>query len=258
MSPRPVRPWSAGTASRGCSLPSEIKTLPEGLASLPAVAGQRGSQLRTDILRARDDLQQRLAAKAVDVGLAEGLKSPDPAVRRLSVFSLAALDDVSTVMEQLDQEASPELRGGAVEALRNWIAAGRDHDYKLFDMLKSKYRTAEAESILTLLHDFSPKELMNPDTYDLLINYLNHPQPADPGTGAAPRGLRARGQQEDQIQCLGRPGDPPASPGGVASPHPAQPVAADAEEVGRLNPLLTGTRLPESGAEILTYAGSSP
>ena len=160
----------------GLEKPISFKKLPEGLKSMQPLPPDADPRLRAGLLRARDDLHKDLAVKAVDVVLAEGLKSPEPAARRLACCSLAALDELSSVIEALEQEPAPDLRWSAAESLRNWIAAGRDHDYKLYELLKSKYRAFEAENIMTLLHGFSEKELANPDTYELLIGYLNHPQ----------------------------------------------------------------------------------
>jgi hypothetical protein len=160
----------------GLTKPIPFKTLPEGLKSMPPLPPDADPRLRAGLLRARDDLHKDLAVKAVDVVLAEGLKSPEPAARRLACSCLAALDELSSVIEALEQEPAPDLRWSATESLRHWIAAGRDHDYRLYELLKSKYRAFEAETIITLLHGFGEKELANPDTYDLLIGYLNHPQ----------------------------------------------------------------------------------
>jgi hypothetical protein len=165
----------AWTSKKGLDQPVEIKTLPEGLKSYPPLPPPLEARSRTELLKARDELVQRLLVKAPDVALAESVKSNDASLRRLALESLGAVDEISAVLEQLEQEQAPELRAWAIDTLRHWIAAERDHDYKLFDLLKAKYRTIESENMLTLMHDFSPKDLTNPDTYDLLINYLNHP-----------------------------------------------------------------------------------
>lgn len=153
--------------------------LPDGLKSmtpLPAGADPRYRADRTDMLRARDELHQQLLAKGVDVALAEGVKSADSARRRIACMSFKAIDDISSLLELLEQEAVPELRFWAVNALRLWVAAGREHDYKLFELLRPKHRLIDAETIISLLHDLDDRDVANPDTYDLLINYLNHTQ----------------------------------------------------------------------------------
>ncbi|MCI0684048.1 MAG: HEAT repeat domain-containing protein [Gemmataceae bacterium] len=165
--------WSS---VKGLDRPVDMKVLPDGLKSLPPLPPGIEPRDRAEALRARDDLQQQTLTKAVDVALAEALKSPNPGVRRLAVHGLGAVDDISGLLEQLEQETAPDLRLRAIEALRHWLASGRDHDYKLYDALKDKYRTIEAETIVTLLHGLNDKDLMNPDTYDLLISYLTHPQ----------------------------------------------------------------------------------
>jgi hypothetical protein len=166
----------AWSSLKGLDQPVETKTLPEGITSYQPLPQGVDSRVRTDILRARDDLHQSLSTKAVDVTLAEGLKSPDLATRRLACVSLGAIDDLATLVEQLEQTPAPDLRLTAIEVLRNWIAAGRDHEHKLYEVLKTKYRAFEAENIVSLLHDPAERDLTNPDTFDLLISYLNHPQ----------------------------------------------------------------------------------
>lgn len=161
---------------KGLEKPVAFKALPDGLKSYHPLPAGVDPRIRSEPLRARDELHQQLSTKAVDVVLAECLKAPDPALRRLACCILAALDDFASLLEQLEQEAAPELRGTAVVMLRNWIAVSRDNEYKLHDLLKTKYRPVEAETIVSLLHDFSAKDLTNPDTFDLLINYLDHPQ----------------------------------------------------------------------------------
>ena len=152
------------------------KALPEGLKALPPLPPGWDPRPRQELLRARDELHKHLSTKAVDVVLAEGLKAPEFAARRLACCCLGALDELSPLLEALEQEPAPDLRFTATEVLRNWIAAGRDHDYKLYDLLKTKYRAFEAETVMTLLHGFGEKDVLNPDTYELLIGYLNHPQ----------------------------------------------------------------------------------
>ena len=161
---------------QGLQKPNALTSLPEGLKSYHPLPAGADPRFRNDSLRARDELHLHLANKAVDVALAESLKSRDPALRRLACCGLGALDELSPLLEQLEQEQAPDLRATAVVVLRNWIAAGRDHEYKVYDLLKTKCRAFEAETIVSLLHDFSAKDLTNPDTYELLISYLDHAQ----------------------------------------------------------------------------------
>ena len=54
--------------------------------------------------------------------------------------SLAAVSDLPSLLEALDQSKMDDLRLTAIEALRYWITTARDNDYKLFDVLKDKYK----------------------------------------------------------------------------------------------------------------------
>jgi hypothetical protein len=165
--------WSS---IKGLAKPIQLNELPEGVKSYHALPAGADPRLRSEPLRARDELHQRLATKAVDVVFAECLKGPDPALRLLACCCLASLDDLPSLLEQLEQESDPDLRRTAIVVLRNWIACGRDNEYKVYDLVKAKYRPVEAETIMSLLHDLSAKDRINPDTWELLINYLDHPQ----------------------------------------------------------------------------------
>jgi hypothetical protein len=154
---------------------SELKTIPDGLKG-PVPLPQGADRFRKDLIRARDDLSKNMATKPVDVVLAESLQAQDKSVRRIGVLSLGATDDVGTLIDLLAQEADVDLRVGAIEVLRNWITTSRDSEYKLYELLKAKYRGFEADAIMALLHGFSPQDLSNPDTFESLIGALDHPQ----------------------------------------------------------------------------------
>ncbi|MCS7046379.1 MAG: hypothetical protein NZO58_08495 [Gemmataceae bacterium] len=159
----------------GLDPPHHFEKLPEGLLTPLQPMGWDGTA-RLELLRARDALSQRLLAKPVDVALAESLKAPDAALRRLACRCLAAVDDVSTLLELLEQEGDAELRTLAEEMLRYWISAGRDHDYQVYDLLKAKYRAPDPDTIMNLLHGFGEKAAKDPATSEMLLGYLNHPQ----------------------------------------------------------------------------------
>ncbi len=89
--------------------------------------------------------------------------------------SLAAIDDLPSVLEALDQSKHDDVRQAAIEALRNWVAQSRDNDYKLFKLLKEKYNYKQAEIIMEMMHQFSEAERRRPERYELLIDYLVNP-----------------------------------------------------------------------------------
>jgi hypothetical protein len=162
--------------SRGTVEIDELKSIPDGLKGPVTLPQGADPRFRKDLIRARDDLSKNMATKPVDVVLAESRQAQDAAVRRLGVLCLGAIDDVGTLIDLLGQEGEPALRITAIEVLHNWIAAARDSEYKLYELLKGKYRGFEADAIMALLHGFSPQDLGNPDTFESLIGALDHPQ----------------------------------------------------------------------------------
>ncbi len=164
--------WNSLTGPKG---PSQLdKTLDFVLDNPPLPPGL-DPKVRKDMVRARENLAAQLASGGVDVGLAQALYSPDPSMRRLVVRSLAAVNDLAGLLEALDQSKLPDLRTFAHDALRDWIATSRDNDYKLFELLKQKYKNKEAEIIMEMLHGFSEAEIRRPERYELLIDYLVNP-----------------------------------------------------------------------------------
>lgn len=95
-------------------------------------------------------------------------------IRRVLVFSLAALDEIDKVVEMLEQSSAADVRHSAVIALRHWIGVAPGHDRLLYELLQGprRYTKAEAEAMLQLLH--SPFDPQHAETYETLIAYLNH------------------------------------------------------------------------------------
>jgi hypothetical protein len=141
---------------------------------------QQLAQRRADFYRARDNLNGALSGKVerVDVGLANALKAADPSERMLVVRCVGALDELDSLMDALTDEAHPDVRLTAIEEMKQWITYSRDHDYRLYDVLKARYKIGEADNIMQLLHGFSSQDLAKKEPYETLIDYLTNPNPA--------------------------------------------------------------------------------
>lgn len=98
------------------------------------------------------------------------------ATAEFAVFGLAAINDIDRVMEALDDPRQAEARRAAVTALRHWIGnhAGRDRLLYQYLVNRLKFSKSQAAAVLELLHSAYPAE--EPDTYETLIAYLNHPK----------------------------------------------------------------------------------
>jgi hypothetical protein len=100
----------------------------------------------------------------------------------LAIYCLGALDDVKTLLAILadpDPIHAPD-RDTAIFTLRRWLGRDARRGLLLFDeqhqtgllLADNKYTPREAQTIFTLLHDFSEEERGNPETYELLANRL--------------------------------------------------------------------------------------
>jgi hypothetical protein len=128
-----------------------------------------------EVNKTRNELANAFTGKAVDVGLAEFLKSNDRLARRTAVRCLGAMDDLAGLLDMINQE-NIDQRVTAVETLIQWVALSRDNDYKLAELARQRLKANEADVFMTLLHGFSEQAVGRPETYELLIGYLKHNQ----------------------------------------------------------------------------------
>jgi hypothetical protein len=156
---------------------------PKQLAELPGWT--RADPIGTPESRERqatlDLLRERLrAGTPIGTVLLQGLHAGDATVRRMAVFGLGAVDDLSTLVDLLADGLQADIRNWAVVALRHWIGRGAGQDQRLFEVLvhEKKIPTQQAEIVMQLLHSFDQQELARPATYEVLIDYLLHEQPA--------------------------------------------------------------------------------
>lgn len=161
-------------------VPEWAKEDPALPPTLPAAVREQLSKVLPALFKARDHLVQALRQNPehVDVVLAECLKQGTSFQDRLLVLrAYAALDEVASLLDALEDEKTDEIRQAAVVCLRYWIATGRDQEKRLFQVLRTKgYTQAEANSLLHLLHGLTPDDLRRRATYELLISYLDHPR----------------------------------------------------------------------------------
>jgi hypothetical protein len=154
--------------------PTPYDVLPEWAKDAPAQPKGFDDKQRSRGLQARDHLLKLLRESEVDVALTNAGKTNDADIRVLAVRYSEAIDDIPAVLDSLKSEQRP-LRVAAILALRDWITLARDNDYKLFDLLQKNNKTSDSEIIMQLLHYFSEPQLQLPETWELLINYLIHP-----------------------------------------------------------------------------------
>lgn len=127
-------------------------------------------------LAMQDRFRKRVLEKGVDAALGDFLSSDKPMERRLGVIGIAALDDLIRLGDALRQTRHPDVWDNAVLALRHWIARAPGNDQLLYQgmLARRKWKPAEAETALQLLHSFSDEEVKSPELYETLIDFLDH------------------------------------------------------------------------------------
>jgi hypothetical protein len=125
-----------------------------------------------------EGFRQRLAKAGVSAYLPRALKDRSPLLRSQAVYALAAVGDLTAVLRALSA-GDRDARRAAVTALRHWSGQGAKADLLLYRaLLQEKYKPVQAETVVGLLHPFSQEDLGQRETYEILIDYLTHPQPA--------------------------------------------------------------------------------
>jgi hypothetical protein len=151
---------------------------PRRLEQLPSWAVARGEDTPEGKKRkaALERFRQAVATKPIDTVVDELLKSENPADRRLAVYVLAALDNLSRLAQALRETKHLDVWENGVLALRHWIGRGPGQDQILYKRLieVGKYKPIQAETVMQLLHSFGDSELAEPETYQTLIDYLDH------------------------------------------------------------------------------------
>jgi hypothetical protein len=115
-------------------------------------------------------------AKAVETFLA----SADPVDQRIALVTLGAHDDLETLGKSLVAATSLDQWDFGITVLRHWLGRSRGQDQRYYEFLTTTrgYTSGQAHTILQLLFGFSPENLAQPETYEVLIEYLIHEKPA--------------------------------------------------------------------------------
>jgi hypothetical protein len=151
---------------------------PVRLEKLPPWAEPAAEE--TQVAIKKKELLERFRKARADkpvVEVLEGyLNSDDPSERRLAVYGLAALDELGRLGNALRETKHLDVWENGVVALRHWIGRKPGQDQILFKRLQevSKYTPVQAETVMQLLHSYGENELAQPETYQTLIDYLEH------------------------------------------------------------------------------------
>jgi hypothetical protein len=130
--------------------------------------------------------QRMLSNKPPTLALQEVLHTDpgnQPAQHMLAIYCLGALDEIKTLIQILGStDTILRLdRDTAIFTLRRWLGHDARNGPRLYDAKNNsgllissgqEYRSSQAATVFVLLHDYSPDDLINPDTYYALATYL--------------------------------------------------------------------------------------
>ncbi|MCI0738377.1 MAG: hypothetical protein L0Y72_04985 [Gemmataceae bacterium] len=158
------------TKEQGLRGPSPLKKAPEWVN--PA---SDKSKKAASTYGGVEKVRLAIANHGVAKGIADALASNQPAVLQAAAASALASNDALGGIQALTNEKHMDVRRGAVRALVHYL--GRDslrHQQIDKALLGLKYKAGEAALIVELLCGFGPEARVRPETYTLLISYLNN------------------------------------------------------------------------------------
>jgi hypothetical protein len=107
------------------------------------------------------------------------LASADPVEQRIGLVTLGALDDLAALRTALNEAKTLEEWDFGITVLRHWLGRCPGHDRKLYDAIVADGAPpAHAKTVMQLLFGFAPAELTQPETYEVLVEYLRHDRPS--------------------------------------------------------------------------------
>jgi hypothetical protein len=108
------------------------------------------------------------------------LSSANPIDQRVALVTLGGLDDLDTLGKSLVAAKTLDQWEFGITVLRHWLGRSRGQDQRYYEILTTTrgYSSGQAQIIVQLLFGFSGDDLMQPETYEVLIDYLIHEKPA--------------------------------------------------------------------------------
>jgi hypothetical protein len=154
--------------------PEQLDELPKW-ATPEATAGIPKDK-REKAIKRRQHFRDLMVKKSIGGALDELLASEDPGDRRLAIYAMGALDDLDRLAKAYYTTRKKDVLEDIIIALRHWIGRGPGQDLKFYNRLvkERKVPPVEAATIMQLLHSFSRAERAEPETCEMLVDYLKH------------------------------------------------------------------------------------
>ncbi|HXD86907.1 MAG TPA: hypothetical protein VN641_10455 [Urbifossiella sp.] len=109
------------------------------------------------------------------------IDSADPIEQRIALVTLGATDDLVQLLQALAAARNLQEWDFGIAVVRHWLGRTPGNERKLYDRLVSPvlgFTPNTARTIIQLLFGFSADDLRQPETYEVLIEYLRHDQPS--------------------------------------------------------------------------------
>jgi hypothetical protein len=160
--------WDNSTG--GSTAPLKLDAVP------PWVSEETTTELGKQKLAGIEAFRKMIVAKSLEQAIEEVLRSDDKLRQRGGIVLLGATDNLIRLGEVLGKSNDPELWNQAVITVRHWLGRGPGQDQKLYQVLQEhfQFKPVHAETMLQLLHSFDDNALKRPETYEMLITYLDH------------------------------------------------------------------------------------
>jgi hypothetical protein len=156
----------------------EDHTTVEHLDKLPDAVSRELDDKEAKLFQEICHCTRSLAERPLDKVRLEWSKSDEKVDRLVGVTVLGATDQLPALLDALANPKHADARDHAVLVLRHWMGRGPGQVEKLYATMtdNKRYSRVHARTILQLLFGFSPDDRQRPETYELLIALLRHPQ----------------------------------------------------------------------------------
>jgi hypothetical protein len=118
------------------------------------------------------------AAKPGEIAksLEKAVRSAEAGQRKAAVAALGALDELPQLMQVLSGKDHADARDMAVLVVRHWLGRSPGQSIRLYEHLTKTdgYTPTQAKNLIYLFKGIEDEKLKHPETYDLLIQALNH------------------------------------------------------------------------------------
>lgn len=159
-----------------------VQARPQRLEKLPAWADPDAG-LSPAGQKTAAAVEKFRAARATDAAAAfrSFLDSADPVEQRVALVTAGATDELDLLGKELAEAKTQEEWDFGITVVRHWLGRCPGQDQKLYARFTGPgraYTPAQARIVMQLLMGFSADDLRQPETYEVLIDYLTDDVPA--------------------------------------------------------------------------------